>query len=259
MFNNKVFLITGASSGLGRVLAYDLARKNALLVLCGRNEAELLITKQYCIALGAKASHIVADIRHQSQCEKLIEKAANEFGKIDYLILNAGNSMWDKFDEIKDLAIFENLMQTNYLANVYLIHFALPYLKQSKGSIVAISSTQAKIGVPFHSGYSASKHALEGFLDSIRQELKSFNISILNIYPSWIKGTNLRKNSTQKHNSNNDSYNVDICAQKIISAIKNQKSILYIPSYFRLVPIIKSIFPKLLDKIIAKKISKQKY
>ena len=102
--------------------------------------------------------------------------------------------MWAKFDEIKDVRFFKEIMNTNYMGSVYCVHYALPFLKRSKGKIISCSTGQAIMGFPNHSGYVASKHALHGFLSTIRMENKA-DITVLEAVLSWIKGTSLRDNS----------------------------------------------------------------
>ena len=101
---------------------------------------------------------VTADIRQPDDCENLINQAVTRFGALDYLIANAGVSMWTKFEDIKDLSLFRNLMETNYLGTVHCSHYALPHLSQSKRMIIAISSIQEKIWVPLHTSYIASKN-----------------------------------------------------------------------------------------------------
>ena len=110
--------------------------------------------------------------------------------------------MWARFEEVQDLDVFERVMAVNYLGAVYCTYFALPHLKASKGVIVGICSIQGRIGVPFHTGYVASKHALHGFFSSLRYELKGTGVDILEVFPHWITGTNLRRNAFGKEGTN---------------------------------------------------------
>ena len=110
----------------------------------------------------------------------------DEFGRIDTLVNNAGITMWAAFEEVSDLAIFEQIMRTNYLGSVYCTHYALPYLKQSRGQIVGISSLTGKTGVPTRSGYAASKHAMVGFFDSLRIELAPCGVTVSMVYPGFV-------------------------------------------------------------------------
>ena len=156
-FANKTIILTGASSGIGRALALYLAQQGANLVLAARNQAALEETVAACtlqpgtaIAFGTAPCTIAVptDVTQPEACQQLIEKAIATFGQIDILINNAGISMLTRFDEMKDLSIFEQVMQVNYLSAVYCTHYALPYLKASRGLLVAISSLCGKTAVP---------------------------------------------------------------------------------------------------------------
>jgi NAD(P)-dependent dehydrogenase (short-subunit alcohol dehydrogenase family) len=125
-------------------------------------------------------------------CQQLVEKAIATFGQIDSLINNAGISMVTRFDEITDLSIFEQVMQVNYLGAVYCTHYALPYLKASRGLLVAISSLCGKTAVPTRSGYVASKHAMQGFFDTLRIELRGTGVDVLVVSPGFV-ATDIRE------------------------------------------------------------------
>ena len=176
MFLNKTIVITGASSGLGASLAKELSYHKPNLILFSRNHEALLNIANECIKNGAKAFAVQGDVTNQNDCKKLLEASINNFGSIDYLVLNAGISMWAKFGEVTDLSLFQKLIETNYLGNVYLTYLFLPYLIKSKALITAVSSIQGEIAVPNHSGYVASKHALTGFLNTLRMELKNTGV-----------------------------------------------------------------------------------
>ena len=133
------------------------------------------------------------DVGKPEDCEVWIGAAVAEFGAVDYLIACAGISMWARFDEVEDLGIFRRLMDTNYLGIVHCVYYALPHLKARDGMVVAISSIQGKIGVPMHTGYVASKHAVQGFFESLRTELLDTGVDVLTVLPHWLRGTNLRK------------------------------------------------------------------
>jgi NAD(P)-dependent dehydrogenase (short-subunit alcohol dehydrogenase family) len=185
-FQGKVILITGASSGIGRELAHQLAARGARLGLAGRNVARLEAARDECEGLGGKAIAVPTDVTQRDQCESFIRRSAQEFGRIDGLVNNAGITMWAKFEEVDDLTPFERIMQTNYFGSLYCTHYALPYLKQTQGIIVGISSLTGKTGVPTRSGYAASKHAMAGFFDSLRIELAGSGVSVTMIYPGFV-------------------------------------------------------------------------
>lgn len=179
---NKTVIITGASEGVGRELAKRAAVLGARLVLAARNEERLAETVSDCEALGAAALAVPTDVANEGDCRSLIEQAVSRFGGLDILVNNAGISMSTRFDLVEDLSIFERLMRVNYLGTVYCTYHALPHLKRSRGLIVGISSLQGKLGFPLSSGYAASKHAMQGFLDSLRIELRP-EVGVLVVSP----------------------------------------------------------------------------
>ena len=185
-FNQNVVIITGASSGIGRALAYQLADEGAYLSLAARNSERLDQVTGECQKRGGKAIAIQTDVSEQSQCNRLIQRTVEEYGCIDTLINNAGQTMWACFDELETLIPLEIIMQVNYFGSVYCTFAALPYLKQSGGRIVAVSSLTGKTGVPTRSGYAASKHAMVGFFDSLRIELAASNVTVTIIYPDFV-------------------------------------------------------------------------
>src|SRR4030042_2359476 len=185
-FEKNVVVITGASAGIGRELAFKLAENGAYLVLAARNLKKLQEVVKICRKLGGKAVAVKTDVSEKMQCKRLIGKAVRQFKRIDILINNAGLTMSAMFADIKKIEILEKVMKVNYFGSMYCTHFALPYLKKSKGRIVGVSSYTGKTGVPTRTGYAASKHAMAGFFDSLRIELKKTGISVSMIYPGFV-------------------------------------------------------------------------
>jgi short-subunit dehydrogenase len=183
---NMVVVITGASSGIGKELALQLAEPGNCLCLGARNLGVLEEVAADCRSRGAQACAVQVDVKDPQQCQSLIQKAVDEFGRIDMLVNNAGISMWSLFEEVQDLSIFEQIMQVNYLGSVYCTYYALPHLKKTRGRIVAVSSLTGKAGVPTRSGYAASKHAMVGFFDSLRVELDGSGVSVTIVYPGFV-------------------------------------------------------------------------
>lgn len=186
-FQENVVIITGASSGIGRELAFQLSERGAYLALAARDSQRLEEVADQCRHGNAKATVIKTDVAKQSDCENLINQTVEEYGRIDTLINNAGFGMLAALEEIKDLSLLENIMQVNYFGSVYCTYYALPHLKKSKGRIVGISSLAGKTGVPMLTGYSASKHAMAGFFDSLRVEIAACGVSVSMIYPGFVE------------------------------------------------------------------------
>ena len=136
-FAGKVVVLTGASEGIGRALALELARARARLVLSARNAPRLTSLADECRALGGSALVVPADASRREDCEALADAALAHFGAIDVLVLNAGSTMWSRLDELEDVDLLERLMRTNYLGAAWLTRRALPALAAAHGRIVA--------------------------------------------------------------------------------------------------------------------------
>jgi short-subunit dehydrogenase len=186
-FESSVVILTGASRGIGRAVALQLADQRAKLVLASRSPDLLQETAQACSQVaGAEVLAVPTDVSDPAQGRALVEQAIGRFGRIDMLVNNAGVSMWARFDEVKDLSLFEKMLRTNYLGSLYCTYYALPYLKQTRGRIVGVGSLASKAGVPYRSGYAASKHAMTGFFDSLRIELEGTGVSVTMVYPGFV-------------------------------------------------------------------------
>lgn len=185
-FKEKVCVITGASSGIGRELAMLLADEGARLVLAARNEERLETIARACRKLGGEAHIVPTDVADEQACKNLIEETIETYGQLDMLVNNAGISMWARFDEVDNLGYLEKIMRINFFGSMYCTYYALPHLKKSRGRIVGISSLTGKTGVPTRTAYAASKHAMAGFFDSLRIELMDQGVSVTMIYPGFV-------------------------------------------------------------------------
>jgi short-subunit dehydrogenase len=182
----KSVLITGASEGIGRALALELAPLGARLALNARSAQRLQATAHDCVALGAEAVALPGDVSQRQDCQGLIAATIERFGRLDVLVNNAGFTMWSRFDAVVDFSVFERLLAVNYLGPVWLTAAALPHLKQSRGLIVAIASIAGLTGVPERTGYAASKHAMVGFFESLRIELRGSGVAVSIIAPDFV-------------------------------------------------------------------------
>jgi dehydrogenase/reductase SDR family protein 7B len=191
---NKVVIITGASSGIGRALAVEFDRLGANLAIAARNQAKL---NQLSSALQGKDHLLIqADVTVEKDCENLISSTIKKYGRIDVLINNAGISMRAIFESV-DLSVLRKLMDTNFWGTVYCSKFALPYLLQSKGSLVGVSSVAGYKGLPGRSGYSASKFAIHGLLEVIRIENMKKGLHVLIACPGFT-ASNIRNVALSK-------------------------------------------------------------
>ena len=165
----RVVVITGASSGIGEAMAKVYSKIGAKVVLGARSEEKLAALTAEIKEAGGEAAYCAADVTKPEDCKALIDKAVEVFGGIDVLICNAGISMRAIFDDV-DLSVLHRLMDVNFWGTVYCAKYALPYLQASKGSLVGISSVAGLHGLPGRTGYSASKYAMTGLLETIRIE-----------------------------------------------------------------------------------------
>jgi len=185
----KVIIITGSSDGIGAEVARQLARahgQDVALVLAARNAAALDAVARDCTAAGAQTLVVPTDMSAQAQCIALVAATMARYGRIDALVNNAGRSAHALFEDVRDLAWYEELMRINLWGSVWCTHAALPHLKQSRGSIVAVSSLAGLIGVPGRTAYSASKFAMAGFFEALRAELKGAGVSVTIAYPGVV-------------------------------------------------------------------------
>jgi short-subunit dehydrogenase len=261
-FTSKTIVITGASSGIGRELAIALAHQGANLALGARNHTALKETARLCEEKGGKAIAISTDVTDSSACNHLIVRAIETFGQIDSLVNNAGASFISRFDEVTDLSIFEHVMQVNYLGSVYCTHAALPYLKQSQGLLVAISSLCGKTGVPLRSGYVASKHAMQGFFDTLRIELLNMGVDVLVVSPGFV-ATDIRQKAlkgdgstwVQSHrDETQQTMSLERCIQLIMEGMLERKRDVVMTSKGKLIPWGKLLAPSWVDRLSQKSV-----
>jgi NAD(P)-dependent dehydrogenase (short-subunit alcohol dehydrogenase family) len=267
MFRDKTAVITGASSGLGATLALELARAGARVALFSPEQERQEEVARQCGELGAEALSVVGDVTRPEDCRRLVEETAARFGGLDYLIANAGISMWARFDEVQDLEVFRRLVEVNYLGALNCVYYALPHLRHRRGMIVAITSIQSKIGVPMHTGYVASKHALQGFCEALRMELAGTGVDVLTVLPHWLRGTELRQRALDKggqslgpssRRHSRESVALEDAAQAILQAMHKRRRELIIPWKLKLLLALNLFSPTLAESLITGAMSQQK-
>jgi short-subunit dehydrogenase len=185
-FRDQVAIITGASSGIGRALALQLAGQGSKVVLAARRAELLEDTAAACRQMGGAALAVPTDVADEAQCKALVEKAVAAFGGLDMLINNAGLAVIARLEDFSDLSLFKHTMEVNFYGAVHCTYYALPHLVGSRGRIVAVSSLGGKMPAPYNSPYVASKFAMHGFFDSLRIEMKKYGVSVTIICPSWV-------------------------------------------------------------------------
>jgi short-subunit dehydrogenase len=256
--SQKVIWITGASSGIGEALAYELAKKGSKLILSARRKSELERVKGNCAALAQPDIRILAfDITEPSMLTLNVQGAIQFFGRVDILINCSGVTQRSL---IKDttIEVDRKIMDINYFGPVALSKQLLPYfLKQKSGYYVNVSSLTGKFGTPFRSGYAASKHALHGFFDALRAEHYKDNIKVTMVCPGFIHtnltlsaitgdGTPLGKMDEAQYKGKPASW----CAEKIVKAIDKEKEEVYIGGREVTAVYLKRFFPRLFSKVI---------
>lgn len=264
-FSEKVIVITGASEGIGRALSLGLAPQKPKLVLAARNEDRLDELKKEIESLGGLALVTPTDITSEQACKNLIETAVSTWGSIDVLVNNAGRTMWTALEDLKDTSIIEQLIRINYLGAAYCTYYALPYLKASKGRIATIASVAGITGVPTRTAYSASKHALFGFFDSLRIELMGTGVTVTMIAPDFVLSEMHRRafgsdgNPLGKSPMQEDKImTAEDCAAMIVKAIENRDRLLITSLRAKLGRWMKMIAPAAIDNLALKAIQERK-
>ncbi len=255
-FKNKVVAITGGSDGIGRALIESLLPMGAKIATCARNQDKL-----YDLQLRHSTSPlhcIVADVSNYNDCKLFIESTIKQFGGIDILINNAGISMRSLLKDA-ELDVFKKVMDINYFGTVYCTKLALDSIVERKGTIVGMSSIAGYRGLPGRSGYSASKFAVNGWLESIRVELMDDGVNVMWVSPGYTR-SNIRnaalnnKGQSQGETPLNEAelMSPEDCANHIIKAIIKRKRTLILTFKGKQTVFINKLFPSLADKFTKK-------
>ena len=183
-FKDKVVIVTGASSGIGKAIAREFARNGSKVVLAARTQDRLHELEKEIRDSGLEATGCVTDVTKEEECRNLIDFTVKKYGTVNILINNAGISMRALFSDV-DLNVLRRLMDVNFWGTVYCTKYALPYLVENKGSIVGVSSVAGFHGLPGRTGYSASKFAIHGFLETVRIENLKKKLHVMIIAPGF--------------------------------------------------------------------------
>ncbi|PST82619.1 short chain dehydrogenase [Pedobacter yulinensis] len=262
---NKHVIVTGASSGIGRSLATALAARGADLVLAARkaealNELAGSLQQRY----GVRAIAVPTDVALEADCRALIEQALAAFGNIDILINNAGLSMRALFADT-ELSVLKNLMDVNFWGTVYCTKYALPALLKNGGSIVAVSSIAGFRGLPGRTGYSASKFAMNGFIESLRTELLPTGVHVLLACPGFT-ASNIRVAALAKDGSSHGETSMeegkmmsaDEVAERILAGIVERRRTLIMTGQGKMAVWLNKLWPSLADTMVFKHFTKEK-
>jgi short-subunit dehydrogenase len=255
-FKDKVVAITGGSDGIGRALVNALIQAGARVATCGRSYDKL-----YTLQLehsNVMLHTITCDVSKEMDCKRFIDSTLKTFGSIDILINNAGISMRSLFIDA-DLEVLRKVMDVNFYGAVYCTRYALPALLESKGTIVGVSSIAGYRGLPGRSAYSASKFALQGWLEALRTELLHSGVHVMWVCPGYTT-SNIRKVALNSHGQpqgetplNEDSLmSAEEVAYHVMRAIQNKKRNLVLSFTGKRTIFMNRFFPSLTDKLVYK-------
>ena len=261
---NKVVVITGASSGIGKALTYTFVRQRARLVIAARNIEALQAMVSEISGYGVEIIAVKTDVSVENDCKNLINETINRFGTIDVLICNAGISMRALFSDL-DLKVIHQLMDVNFWGTVHCTKYAMPYLLESKGSLVGIISVAGHIGLPGRTGYSASKFAVRGFLESLRTENLKTGLHVMIVAPGFtasnIRNIALNAAGNPQEESPRDEKSMmtaEEVAEKILKGvIKRKNNIVLTFKEGKLIVLINKLFPALSRKLAFNHMAKE--
>lgn len=259
-FKDKVVVITGASSGIGEALTRHFSALGAYVVVGARTLGKL---EQLVAGLPTGGVAVECDVSSEVDCKRLISKAVDSFGRIDVLVNNAGISMRALFDDV-DLEVLRRLMDVNFWGTVYCTKYALPYIQDSQGSIVGVSSVAGFHGLPGRTGYSASKYAMHGFLETIRIENLKKNVHVMIVAPGFT-ASNVRLSALTADGSMQGAspreegkmMTAEEVALRIAKGVACRKRTLLMDMDGRGTVLIKKFFPGWLDRIFYNHMAKE--
>jgi short-subunit dehydrogenase len=260
---DKVVIVTGASSGIGRACAFVFGKAGAKIVISARNAVNLKETEQSLINENIEVYSVVSDVSKKEDCQSLINETVNRYGKIDVLINNAGISMRALFINL-DLSVIEQVMQINFWGTVYCTKYALPHLLKSNGSVVGVSSIAGYLGLPARTGYSASKYAMQGFLDALRTENLKTGLHVMVACPGFtasnIRNTALTADGTRQGESPREEQKMmqpEEVASEILKGVIKRKRVIVLTSEGKLAVFLGKLFPKFIENMVFNKMAKE--
>jgi len=259
----KSIFITGASSGIGKAMAIEAALRGYNVALMARNIEALNETAAICKDFHVQVFVFQGDVTSKLDCESFIHQGISALGSIHVLINNAGISMRGLFKDT-DVSVLEKLMNTNFWGTVYCTQAALPELLKNKGSVVGISSIAGFKGLPARTGYSASKFAMQGFLESLRCENLKTGLHVLIACPGYTD-SNIRKTAlNESGNAQGESplneeklMTSEEVALEVINAIEKKRMYLILTLQGKMAVLINKFWPKLADKLTFNVIAKE--
>lgn len=251
-FQDKIVVITGGSSGIGQALAEVALSMGAKVAVCARNLEKL----QTLFPAAQNLLCVKADVTAEAECRAFIDRVIQQWGGIDVLINNAGISMRALFNDA-DLSVIKELMDVNFWGMVYCTKFALPHILKRKGVVVGVSSIAGYRGLPARTGYSASKFAMQGFLEGLRTELLQTGVHVMWVSPGFT-ASNIRNVARSSNGSAQAETPLDesklmtaeTCARLILEAVVAKKRTVVMTGQGKLTVWMNKLFPGLADKLV---------
>jgi short-subunit dehydrogenase len=263
IFENKVVIVTGASSGIGEATAREFAANGSKVILAARSEEKLELIVKEIREKGGEASYIKTDVSKEEECRNLVEKTVEKYGTVHILINNAGLSMRASFDDV-DLKVLQKLMNINFWGTVYCTKYALPYIVANRGSVVGVSSVAGFHGLPGRTGYSASKFAIHGFLETIRIENLKKGLHVMVIAPGFtsseIRKHALTADGTEQGNSPREEGKMmspEYVAKWVLKGIRKKKRNKILTWSGRFTALFQRIIPDVVDWVYYIEMSKE--
>jgi len=255
-FKNKTAWITGASSGIGKAIAYELGFKKSKVVLAARRIEKLKDIEAELKTVGIEVFSCPTDVSKEADCKNLIEKTIERFGTIDVLINNAGISMRAMFEDT-ELDVLRRVMDVNFWGTVMCTKYAMPYLTKAKGTVIGVSSVAGYRGLPGRTGYSASKFAMHGFLESLRTEHYNTGVNVLLICPGFtaseIRETALIADGSQQGKSPKEETKMmtaEEVAKEVIKSIENNTRDKVLTRQGKMTVMVNKLLPSFMDKMV---------
>lgn len=260
---DKVVVITGGSSGIGKALAEEFGNKGSKILITGRKQEALDQAVSELAARGIEISGLQSDVSQEADNARMAEEAINRYGKIDILINNAGISMRALFEEV-DLDVVRKVMDINFYGAMYATKYCLPSIIENKGSVIGISSIAGFRGLPGRTGYSASKFALQGFLEVLRTEMLKKGVHVLTACPGFT-ASNIRKRSLTADGSQQGEspreedkmMTAEACARHIYHATVKRKKYLILTTQGKFTVFMNKWFPGFMDKVVYNVMAKE--
>ena len=251
-FRDKVVIVTGASSGIGLACARLFGSCGAKVVMAARSEEKL---RELAPSVGQDVLCVKTDVSVEADCENLVGRTLERFGRIDILVNNAGLSMRAMFKDL-DLKVIRSLMDVNFWGTVNCTKYALPALLESKGSVVGVISIAGYSALPARTGYSSSKYAVRGFLDTLRIEHMKDGLNVLVFAPGYTS-SNVRNAALTADGSPQGETPLDegklmsaeTVAYKLAKALSQRKSVATLTLLGKITVLAHNLFPRFTDRL----------